>query len=227
MAQTPEGKPKQQAKMLGIPLEELLQKTAEGLKRCTKCKEWKPQSDFGKDRTRGDGLNPTCAQCKRVKVRKSLKGRPSPLKGRKLSEEMKRSISLRNRGNTYHLGKRHTKEARQKMSQSQRALNRTGAAAHAWKGGATDKRKREQLSFEYREWRQKVFTRDSYTCRHCQDDRGGNLQAHHIQPWSKFPELRYEVDNGLTLCRECHEKIHLKPIPTPTDIRRRKKHGSQ
>ena len=55
------------------------------------------------------------------------------------------------------------------------------------------------------DWRLAVFERDDYTCRHC-GQRGGRLQAHHIQPYKKHPELRHDLDNGLTLCIECHKK---------------------
>lgn len=40
-----------------------------------------------------------------------------------------------------------------------------------------------------------------------------DLQAHHVEPWAASPALRYEVANGLTLCRPCHENIHGAKIP--------------
>ena len=58
-------------------------------------------------------------------------------------------------------------------------------------------------------WRNEVFERDNYTCQKC-NKRGGELNAHHIKSYSKFKELRYEVDNGITVCIECHRKIHKK-----------------
>lgn len=60
---------------------------------------------------------------------------------------------------------------------------------------------------EYAEWRTAVFERDDYTCRCC-GKHGGTLNAHHILPYSKFPSFRYEVDNGITLCKECHAGVH-------------------
>lgn len=60
-------------------------------------------------------------------------------------------------------------------------------------------------SFEYKEWRKSVFERDNYTCQNCKV-RGGELQADHIKPQSVFPELRFILDNGRTLCRPCHMK---------------------
>lgn len=76
-----------------------------------------------------------------------------------------------------------------------------------WKGGITPKNQVLRSSNGYKEWRNSVFKRDEYTCRIC-GKRGGRLNAHHIKMWSKFPELRFAVSNGVTLCEDCHKKIH-------------------
>lgn len=60
---------------------------------------------------------------------------------------------------------------------------------------------------EYREWRTKVFTRDNFTCAIC-NQVGGKLNAHHIKPFRDFEELRYDVNNGITLCEKCHKRVH-------------------
>lgn len=62
-------------------------------------------------------------------------------------------------------------------------------------------------SEEYKNWRRSVFERDNYTCRSC-GARGCRLNAHHIKAYAFFPDLRYEVTNGLTLCEICHKAIH-------------------
>lgn len=59
-----------------------------------------------------------------------------------------------------------------------------------------------------REWRKKVFERDDYTCYKCNKRGNGNLNAHHINAYNVFPELRYDVTNGLTLCEPCHREFH-------------------
>lgn len=56
---------------------------------------------------------------------------------------------------------------------------------------------------EYKQWRKAVFERDMYTCQLCHK-KGGYLEADHIKPWAKYPELRYLIENGRTLCRPCH-----------------------
>lgn len=53
-------------------------------------------------------------------------------------------------------------------------------------------------------WRKAVLERDCYKCVLC--GSGESLQADHIKPHSKFPELRREVSNGRTLCKDCHKK---------------------
>ncbi len=50
----------------------------------------------------------------------------------------------------------------------------------------------------------------SRTCQDCGDSRGGNLVAHHIKAFASYPDLRFEVSNGLTLCKSCHAKRHEK-----------------
>lgn len=75
-----------------------------------------------------------------------------------------------------------------------------------WKGGITPINRALRDSIEYEAWRTKVFERDLYTCQNC-GEVGGRLEADHIKPWSLFPELRFVLSNGRTLCKPCHKKI--------------------
>ena len=75
----------------------------------------------------------------------------------------------------------------------------------AWKGGTYNKdRKIDMQRKFYREWRKSVLERDNYTCIWCGSKK--KLNADHIKPYSLYPELRYELSNGRTLCEECHKK---------------------
>lgn len=61
-------------------------------------------------------------------------------------------------------------------------------------------------SAEYANWRTAVYERDGYTCQECGATSG--LNAHHVKAWAHFPESRFDIDNGLTLCAGCHGKRH-------------------
>lgn len=58
------------------------------------------------------------------------------------------------------------------------------------------------------DWRKAIFERDDYTCQHCHI-RGTYLEADHIKPFAFFPALRFELSNGRTLCRPCHDKTKI------------------
>ena len=61
---------------------------------------------------------------------------------------------------------------------------------------------------KYVRWYKKVFIRDNYTCKHCGKRGKGNLNAHHLESYSDNEELRYNIDNGITLCEKCHKNFH-------------------
>jgi len=62
-------------------------------------------------------------------------------------------------------------------------------------------------SNEYREWRHQIFMIDDWTCQEC-GERGGDLNVHHIKSFAKYPDLRLDIDNGITLCHNCHYTIY-------------------
>lgn len=67
--------------------------------------------------------------------------------------------------------------------------------------------KRPELSTpEYKTWRAAVFKRDKRTCKMCGAKRV-SIQAHHIKRWADHPYLRYDVNNGITLCNKCHRLV--------------------
>ena len=67
---------------------------------------------------------------------------------------------------------------------------------------------REINSSKSVKWRKAVFARDNYVCQICMQT--GKLQAHHIKSWTDYPELRYDIENGVTLCIICHRDTHRK-----------------
>lgn len=80
----------------------------------------------------------------------------------------------------------------------------SGELAPTWKGGITPKEKLLRTKSDYNIWRKSVFTRDAYTCQKCHV-KGEKLRGHHILNWSSNKEMRYSIDNGITLCSKCHD----------------------
>ncbi len=68
-----------------------------------------------------------------------------------------------------------------------------------------------RYSKKFEDWRKAVFERDNYTCQKCKArSKKGNpvyLEPHHIKQYAFYPELRFDVNNGQTLCKKCHKKI--------------------
>lgn len=67
---------------------------------------------------------------------------------------------------------------------------------------------RSALTQQEKIWRNKIYERDNYTCQHCGTKKSGGFNAHHIKSWANYPNLRFKVGNGITLCINCHKKEH-------------------
>lgn len=94
-----------------------------------------------------------------------------------------------------------------------------GEKHHNWKGGVSPLRTAIYYMPEYKAWRKSVFERDNYTCVWCKA-HGVELNADHFPiPFFQFRELfnitdtddaracekLWDISNGRTLCRPCHE----------------------
>jgi 5-methylcytosine-specific restriction endonuclease McrA len=66
-----------------------------------------------------------------------------------------------------------------------------------------------RTSLKYDKWRKAIFERDNFTCQVC-GQHGGDLQVHHINNFAEFSELRFAINNGITLCKKCHREFHKK-----------------
>lgn len=140
---------------------------------------------------------------RREKISKTLKAKYASGERKSVhyrhTEEHKRKISWLHKKNgvgKWMLGRKMLEEIKKKMSTSH--LRR-------WRGiPRLGKRyKHQNNNRNYKNWREKVFERDGYMCQGCKQF-GGYLQAHHIKGWTEYPELRYEINNGQTLCGNCH-----------------------
>lgn len=86
---------------------------------------------------------------------------------------------------------------------------RVGSNNMMWKGGITPKHELIRASVKYSKWRMYIYQHDNYTCRKCDDNSGGNLEAHHQFSFSTHPKLRFNTANGITFCNKCHTKFHV------------------
>jgi len=75
-----------------------------------------------------------------------------------------------------------------------------------WKGGITPHNRKLRCSLEYTLWRRAVLSRDNYKCIWCGSKE--KLEVDHIKKFSLYPELRFAIDNGRTLCSKCHKTTY-------------------
>lgn len=88
-------------------------------------------------------------------------------------------------------------------------VQRFGSANPNFKEDITEEeREKGRLITGYGLWRKGVYERDNYTCQCCGSNKGGTLVAHHLNGYHWFKEGRTDVNNGVTLCVNCHDKFH-------------------
>ena len=104
-------------------------------------------------------------------------------------------------------GYKFSEEHRKKLSKAKKGLK--GPKSNNWQGGLSSENHLIRNSAEFREWREKVFKKDNYTCQKCKK-HGGNiyLHRHHIMRFAKYIKYRFIVEFCQTLCKECHMKLH-------------------
>jgi len=137
-------------------------------------------------------------------------------KGRKLTEEHRKALMVPHKGagiyprTEYH--KEICRRSTQKMYDDGKIFGfrkshykNSGEKNNNWKGGITPANEKIRKSVQYKIWQFAVFSRDNWTCVFC-GKRGGDLDADHIKMFAFHPELRFAIDNGRTLCKECHRK---------------------
>lgn len=165
------------------------------------------------------------------KMKEAMSGDKNPAK----RPEVRAKISIKRKGNNGRLGLPHSEETKKKISEAHKGQKKPWSKARAflkghkmnrgpknwnWKGGITKLHEQIRNSLKNRQWRSDIFQRDNFTCQHC-GVRGTYLEADHF-PVS-FSELLkitgvksleeaevreefWNLNNGRTLCRPCHDK---------------------
>ena len=129
-----------------------------------------------------------------AKIKRFIKGRKVWNRGKKgiYSQETLSKMSLASKG-------------RPSWNKGKKFPQISGNKHHNWKGGCSSINEKLRKSIEYQQWREAVFKRDKFTCQKC-FKIGGKLHAHHKKSFSKYPLFRFDINNGITLCKLCHLK---------------------
>lgn len=111
-------------------------------------------------------------------------------------------------GNTQSCGCLQKERARQSLS---KCIVHKGSNHHRWKHNLTNEERQQNRIRDYdsrvHEWRSYVYKRDKYTCQ-ISGRVGGTIHAHHLESWNSNKELRFEVNNGITLSDKIHKLFH-------------------
>lgn len=122
-------------------------------------------------------------------------------KGKHVSEEVKEKISksLKGRKPTWLIGKKLSEEHKKKIGDASR-----GEKGNNWQGGKTLTERLLRKSTKYKNWRKEILVRDNYACVLCYSKE--KIEVDHINSFTFFPNLRFLLSNGRTLCHECHKQ---------------------
>jgi len=178
-----------------------------GMKRPPRTEEWKRKQRI--------------ANLGRIKTPEARKKMSESKKGKHHTEEHRRKIG------EAHCGMKRTEVTRKRMSKAQNGkihLDRRGEKHWNWRGGITPLRDQIRFSLDYKQWKGFCLIRDDFTCQDCKI-RGGNLHAHHLKEFALIIkknniktlddalacEELWDISNGITLCKKCHEKRHNHP----------------
>lgn len=163
-----------------------------------------------KSAVRGRGVN-RCRYCAvvgykhsdntRKKLSDGRKGENNSFFGKKHTQETKDTIALAR------LGKPRSEESCAKQSKSM-----SGENHYKWRHDLTKEDRETYYDRHYNpenhSWRKSVYERDSYTCQITGQKGDGDLVAHHLFGYTAYPELRYIIDNGVTLLESIHKLFH-------------------
>lgn len=133
-------------------------------------------------------------------------------KGTKHTEETKAIIKAKRALQTFSIETRHkmslVRKGRKQTEEHKRKKAEARKRFYDVIGRKTEEHLRIRTSANYKAWRKAIFERDNYTCKHCgarsKKEKWVVLNADHIRPFAFYPELRFALDNGITLCQKCH-----------------------
>ena len=201
-------------------------------KRCSKCKEVKPITEFTKDINRRDGYYPQCKQCRAEYSRNKylIHKERILLQSKEYYDNNKKSTSDRhkrwyidnkesvtishkkyyaeNKETILLQDKEYYKDNKERILAYQKQYRKDNKEKiNAWRRSHTVESQQWRRTTEACEWTKIVYKRDNYTCQHCGKTHC-RVHAHHIKAAKDYPDLRFDPSNGICLCEDCHIKQH-------------------
>jgi hypothetical protein len=153
-----------------------------------------PLSRETRDKISASLLGTHLPEEQKQKISKALSGRPAHNKGIPHSDETKRKMGLSHKGIIF------SPERRRRISEALR-----GPKNIRWIADRSKLADRHDCDLvAYAEWRLAVYRRDNFKCKMTDASCSGRIEAHHILPWRDFVDLRFVVNNGITLCKFHH-----------------------
>lgn len=140
----------------------------------------------------------TKEKIRQTKIGKPFSGISFDWSGKKFSQEHKNKISIGNKG---------------KSRKGHIAWNKglkgflSGEKNYRWIKDRTQIKKQEDRNNPNdKQWKYAVYKRDNFKCKINNKDCSGRIEAHHILSWREYPELRFNIKNGITLCLAHHPR---------------------
>lgn len=125
-------------------------------------------------------------------------------KGFRHTQETKDKISKNSA--KFYLGKKLSREHVENMMKNQIYYSGEKSRRYVKDRSKLKINRRHSYDSLCKEWAKKIKNRDHWKCLMSNPDCSGRLEAHHILSWRDYPELRYDVNNGITLCKFHHPR---------------------
>ncbi len=172
---------------------------------CDKCKKVFEKTKSAYKRSKRHYCSP---ECRYADIGNHLKGNKNPnWEGKTIKYTCLNCGGIFERGSYVGVNKYCSKECK---SEHQKETLCGDKNPNYKKNKPNYKRLKERQYAGYREWRMAVFVRDNFNCIRCGRNSSpkNRLAAHHVINHHSYPEGRIDVNNGVTLCFECHNAFH-------------------
>jgi len=104
-------------------------------------------------------------------------------------------------------GRKHKKESIKKIVENNKMRGKLGELHHNYIKDRSKLAKRQiRNDYSYQDWRNQVIRRDGGTCKLKNENCNGYYEVHHILSWRDYPNERYNINNGITLCLAHHPR---------------------